>query len=236
MGPDGSCASVDSVPAASRYSRAVEDPQPDDLVLLAAWRSGDSRSGAALVSRYFGELMRFYRNKTGSIEDAKELLAETMLACTQGRDRIEKGDFRKFVFGIAYNKLREHYRRRSKRAREKEDFSELCVADFDQPGSPETVVSQKRQVRLLARALRRLPLEQQVALELSFFEGEQAPAIAALLDLPVQTVYTRLRRGRERLAVVIHQLADDPETARSTVVSLAAWVGEIREQLHASAS
>ena len=206
-------------------------PPIDDLTLLTRWRDGDNEAGAMLVQRYFSPLMRFFRNKVTNVDDAKELVGETMLACTKGKGVITGQDVRKYVFGIAMNKLREHYRRNVKREREEADFSELCVADFDPPGSPATIVARQREVALLARALRRLPLEQQIVLELSYFEAQRAPEIAELLGVPQQTVYTRLRRGKARLGDILATLADNPDLAQSTMVGLETWAGQIREQL-----
>ena len=207
----------------------------EDLALLTAWRDGDKRAGAELVSRYFAPLMRLFRNKVNNPDDAKELVGETMLATTKGKANIVGDDFRKYVFGIAMNKLREHYRKRVKRNREEADFSELCAADLETPSSPATVVSRKREVQLLARALRRLPLQQQIVLELNFFEGEKPPRIAEFLDLPVQTVYTRLRRGKERLGELMHALGEEPEVVTSTLMGLNTWASHIRDQWNASA-
>ena len=210
------------------------DRQPDDLTLLSQWRNGDDAAGATLVTRYFPRLMRFFRNKVHTVEDAKDLVGETMLACTRGRAEIHGEDVRKYVFGVAMNKLREYYRKRVKRAREEADFSELCVADFDTPGSPATVLARKREVQLLARALRRLPLDQQIVVELSHFEGHRAPAIAELLDVPVQTVYTRLRRGKQRLHEIISAMSDDPDLVQSTLVGIETWAVQIRNRLAAA--
>ena len=101
-------------------------PPIDDLTLLTRWRDGDNEAGAMLVQRYFSPLMRFFRNKVTNVDDAKELVGETMLACTKGKGVITGQDVRKYVFGIAMNKLREHYRRNVKRERE-----EVVLRDFD---------------------------------------------------------------------------------------------------------
>ena len=203
----------------------------DDETLLTRWRTGDNKAGATLVERYFPLLMRFFRNKVRIVDDAKELVGETMLACTKGKGTVAGQSVRKYVFGVAMNKLREHYRRGAKRAREEADFSEICVGNFDAPGSPATIVARKREVALLVRALRRLPLEQQIVLELSYFEGLRAPEISALTDIPVPTVYTRLRRGRDRLGEQVRELSESAEVARSTIVGLDTWAGQVREQL-----
>ena len=203
----------------------------DDWDLLFAWREGDMQAADRLVSRYFKVLTRFFVNKVRSAEEATDLVSETFLACTSKRDTVEKiGSFRSYLFAIAMNKLRTHYRCQAKRQRELDDFRTVCVGDSGPP-SPSAIVGQAQEVQLLVRALRRLSLDQQIVLELYFFEALRGPEIAEALALPQATVYTLLRRGRARLEALIAELGSDPDLAKSTIVGLDSWIEEIRARL-----
>lgn len=208
----------------------VSDKASDisDFQLLEQWRGGDQRSGAMLVSRYMAVLSRFFRNKLRNPDDANDLVSETMLACTKARDIIEEVDFRRYVFGVAFNQLRKHYRRGVKRGREHDDFSDICVGERDNPASPVTLMARRGETRLLVRALRRIPLNQQLVLEMSFFEGMSAPDISEIIDIPTSTVYTWQRRGKLRLAEVMRELADDPAQYESTMSDLESWAAQVR--------
>ncbi|MCH9687871.1 MAG: sigma-70 family RNA polymerase sigma factor [Deltaproteobacteria bacterium] len=210
---------------------ATKHESEDDHALLERWRAGDKRAGAALVSRYMGLLSRFFRNKVQNPEDANELVGDTMLACTKAKDLIRGVDFRKYMFGVALNLLRRHYRAGVKRGRELDDFAEICVGDSDGGRSPNTLLARKREARLLIRALRGLTLDQQLVLEMSLFEGLTAPEIAEMIDAPVPTVYTRQRRGKQRLLELMRELADSQALYESTVGGLDTWAREIRAQL-----
>ncbi len=203
-----------------------------DHELLERWRGGDKRSGAQLVERYYDLLIRFFRNKVRDPDDATDLVSETMLGCTRGHQSVDDGrSFRSYVFAIAMNNLRVYLRKKSKRAREADDFSELCVAQTVGAHSPTRLLAQQQEAQLLARALRRLPLEQQIVLELDFMEGLPPAEIASLLDVPVDNVYTRRRRGRARLKDLIEALANDTALAKSTVLGLETWAGQVRAGL-----
>ena len=76
-----------------------------------------------------------------------------------------------------------------------------------------------------------MSLAQQIVLELRFIEGLSGQEIAALLGIPAQTVYTRLRRGRERLGTLMAELAKDSALAQSTLVGLDTWAGQIRDAI-----
>jgi RNA polymerase sigma-70 factor (ECF subfamily) len=203
-----------------------------DWELLEAWRGGDAAAGQALVGRYLGMLTRFFRNKVASPEDAADLISETLLACTKGKERVRDGEaFRSFLFAAAMNMLRRHYRKQAKRGRELDDFADVCVGDSGHPRSLHSVVALEQEGRLLVRALRRIPLDQQLVLELSYFEGLGGPEIAELLEVPQPTVYTWLRRGKERLRVAMLELAESPAVAESTMMGLQTWAGRVRAEM-----
>ncbi len=203
-----------------------------DWELLEAWRGGDAAAGEALVARYLGLLTRFFRNKVGSPEDAADLISETLLACTRGKERVRDAEaFRSFLFAAAMNMLRRHYRKQAKRGRELDDFADVCVGDSGHPRSLNAIVALEQESRLLVRALRRIPLDQQIVLELSYFEGLSGVEIAELLGVPQPTVYTRLRRSKERLRDAMLELAESPEVVESTMMGLQTWADRVRAEM-----
>ncbi|MCH9688373.1 MAG: sigma-70 family RNA polymerase sigma factor [Deltaproteobacteria bacterium] len=204
----------------------------DDWELLETWRGGDGGAGDVLLGRYFDLLTRFFSNKVSNREDVADLISETMLACTRGKHNLrEAAAFRAFLMGSAMNVLRLHFRKKAKRGREQDDFAKICVGDSDDPRSVTSMVSLKDEGRLLVRALRRLPLNYQIVLELNYIEDLNGPEIAELLGIPRKTVYTRLRRSKERLREVMAQLSTSPELVESTLVGLRTWAGHLRDEI-----
>lgn len=210
------------------------DAGDDDWALLFAWREGDRGAGERLATRYFGLLTRVFLNKVRNPDDAADLVSETFLGCTGGRDRLaDEGSFRSYLFAVAMNKLRGYFRKEAKRRREIGDFEDVCVAS-ELPHSPVSMVARAQEGKILVRALRRLTLDQQIVLELNFFEGLRGPEIAELLGIPAATVYTKLRRGKEQLTTLVHELAGDPVLAESTVIGIATWARQIRAGIDAT--
>lgn len=207
------------------------DVATKDWELLFAWRDGDAQAGNALAMRYFDLLLRFFVNKVRNMDDATELVSETFLACTAGRDRVtDTGSFRSFLFAIAMNKLRGYYRTLAKRERELDDFEALCV-NTSLERSPSSLLGLTQEVQLLVSALRRLSLAQQIVIELQVFEGLTLAEIAELVGIPRPTVATHLRRAKLRLATLVRELSEDPELAESTLIGIETWAGQIRRAL-----
>ena len=197
----------------------------DDLALLEAWRVGDSDAGGALFERHFRSVYGFFRNKTsGSIDD---LVQKTFMACVEGRDRVKASSFRAYLFGVARNVLYGEFRMRRKE--EAIDFGVSSARDLA-PGAS-TALGRKEEHRLLLRALRRIPLNYQVALELYYVEGMRGPELAEILEIPEATVRSRLRRGLERVKKEIEQLAANPSLVESTVGGLETWASDLGGQL-----
>jgi RNA polymerase sigma factor (sigma-70 family) len=195
-----------------------------DPELLTAWRGGDAASGEALFSRYYTAIARFFANKVAT--DPADLIQETFVGCLHGRDRIEDPErFRAYVFGIAYNVLRQHYRRRHVDG-ERLDFESASVADLG--AGPVTWMVESGEQLVLLQALRRIPLQFQVVLELFYWEDLTSAAIASVLGEPHGTVRTRLRRARELLAQEIGRVDAEPELRRRTLSDLDGWAEGLR--------
>ncbi|MCB9568229.1 MAG: sigma-70 family RNA polymerase sigma factor [Myxococcales bacterium] len=199
----------------------------DDRQLLAAWRAGDLRAGEALFDRHIVAIHRFFKNKLGDSDAIEDLVQRTFMACVEGRDRFrEDASFRSYLFGIAHNLLCDHFRERA-RGRRAVDVDELSAVDLG--AGALTVIGQRREIRLLLEALRRIPLRFQVVLELTYWEEMSSTEIAAVLGLPAATARSRIRRARELLGESIAALAGSAELRESTTANLDRWAQELRE-------
>jgi RNA polymerase sigma factor (sigma-70 family) len=195
-----------------------------DRELLEAWRGGDQAAGNALFEAHFDELYRFFRNKVS--EGVDDLIQQTFLACVSSRDRF-RGDasFRTYLFTIARHELYAHWRD-APRKDGHTDIGECSVADL--ASSPSRVLARRREQKLLLAALRAIPLDLQIALELHYWEQMDGPELAAVLEIPEGTVRSRLRRGREALEAQMAALAGDPELLSASLADLDRWAESLR--------
>ncbi|MEZ4449571.1 MAG: RNA polymerase sigma factor [Nannocystaceae bacterium] len=196
----------------------------EDSTLLTAWRAGDTQAGEELFRRYYVALLRFFRSKAG--EHAFELTQATFLACVEGRDGIRNtATFRAYLFRIARNLLFDHYRGQYK-ARSDVELSELSCADLS-PGIAE-LHAKEQELALLLRAMRRIPINAQIVLELYYWERLSGREIGEVLGIPEGTVRTRLRDAKHHLEAQVGRLARTPELAQSTVIGFDTWAEQLR--------
>ncbi len=199
----------------------------DDVGYLRAWRAGDRQAGAALFERYYDLVTRFFRNKAG--EDSVDLVQETFLRMVRTQERMREGTtFRCYLFGVARMVLLEHYRAKRLK-RERLDFMRVSAADFNM--TPTTALARAREEQLLLEALRSIPVEMQIVLELYYWENLSGREIAEVVGIPEGTARTRLRRARLRLEDKIKRLARSPVELKSTMTRLDSWAEGLRAQL-----
>jgi RNA polymerase sigma factor (sigma-70 family) len=197
-----------------------------DVELLEAWRAGDSEAGSELFDRHFETLARFFANKVGDGLD--DLVQQTFLACVEARDRF-RGDakFRTYLLGIAHNVLCKHYRRRYASP----DFSLGTTAVADLAPTASSLLAQHREQELLLQALRSLPFDHQVVLELHYWERMPSSDIKDVLGIPEGTIKTRLRRAKQLLREALETLAQSPAELERTSTDLEAWARSIAAML-----
>ena len=196
----------------------------DDLELFERWQQGDQDAGNQLLKRHFHSLYRFFRNKVQS--DIDELIQSTFLACVRSRDRFRKNSsFRTYLFTIARNELYGYLRRR-KRGEETLDFGVTSVMDMGT--SPTGRLARNQQYNLLLQALRSLPVEQQVLLELYYWEEMSVAELSELLDIAPPATRTRLTRGRKALREMLEKLASKNTLRADQIEDLDTWARSMR--------
>jgi len=197
-----------------------------DMELLQAWRTGDRGAGNALFKRHFNSVYRFFRNKVD--EGIEDLVQRTFTACVEGRDRFrDESTLRTYLFAIAHNILKEHFRR-AKRTTEPLDLEDVSIVDLG--ASPTSVLAARDEESLVVQSLRKIPIASQEILELFYWEQLTGAELGQVLGVPEDTARSRLRRARQQLESAISQLQASPALVTSTLSTLDVWARGMREK------
>ncbi len=187
-------------------------PPVDDLALLDRWRQGDQRAGQELCTRYFSEVYRFFEHKLAG--EADDLTQQTFMACVRCRDQFRgQSSFRTYLYAIARNEL---YMRLRKMPRF--EHVNLEVSSLNEiVSSPSHKLGKEQELSRVRAALRQLPVEQQVLLELHYWHDLDAAALAELFEATPGAIRVRLLRARralrDRLADAAAAGSDDDAAA-----------------------
>lgn len=208
----------------------------EDLQLLEAWRDGDRNAGNELLARHFQSLYRFFASKVA--DEVEDLIQNTLLATVKYIDAVARAtSFKAYLFTIASNQLYAHLRGKL-RDGERIDFTVKSAVELGL--TPSEVVAKREREQQLSLALRQLPLELQIVLELGYWEELSATEIAAVLDVPVGTAKSKIRRAKQLLATELERIASRPASTKQgdgsgdgdeALDELDAWVRQVRASI-----
>jgi RNA polymerase sigma-70 factor (ECF subfamily) len=216
----------------------------DDLLERA--RAGDGEAFQELVEPYRRELQVHCYRMLGSLQDAEDVLQETLLAAWQGLGGFEeRASVRTWLYRIATNRCLNARRSASRRPAKEWDIAEyqppeptrlgeivwlepfpdaLLEGVMDAPLGPEARYERAESMSLaFVTALQILPPRQLAVLVLRDVLGFHANEVADMLDSTIDSVNSLLKRARaglqRQLAGVDRQRAPAPDspTERATV-------------------
>lgn len=175
-----------------------------ERVLLERHRRGDPDAFPAFMAAFRAPVFGYLTRCGVAAADRDDLFQEVFLrvhraAGPTGTSELPTGPVAPWLFTIAVNLVRSHFRKASVRKIMTLDGSagETTAAHGE---SPERALESREKLAWLEAAIARLPLEQREALVLSTIEGLELAEVAIALEVPVETVKTRVRRARLALA------------------------------------
>ena len=179
-------------------------PGPDaserDLLDRIA-RSKDQAAFRTLYSSYYQRLSRLLARMSVRREDIEEVINDTFwVVWTKAGEFRGASQLSTWIIGIAYRRALNALRRAKIRPVSDEPFDEDSISVMSTDAA-------ETDGQWLAQGLAGLPVEQRMALELTYTLGHSCEEVAAILDCPVNTVKTRLFRARETLKQVLPALA-----------------------------
>ena len=196
---------------------------------MSSARSGDQDAFRVLTDPYRAELHRHCYRLLGSLQDAEDMLQETLLAAWRSLDRYQERDaVRAWLYRIATNRCLNLLRDRERRPRTVPELpfalpeptrrgEPLWLEPYpDTLLGPETHLERKETVTLaFVAALQQLPARQRAVLVLRDVLGFQAAEVAAMLESSAGSVNSALQRARATLDARLPTDRERPPKPRS---------------------
>jgi RNA polymerase sigma-70 factor, ECF subfamily len=159
---------------------------------------------AALLGEHFRMVWRALRRLGVSPAGVDDAAQEVFIIASNKLQQIEAGQERRFLYGVALRVAANA--RRARAARPESADPELIDGARALAPSPEALLDRKRARELLDAVLDTLPDELRTAFVLIELEGCTGPELAELLDVPLGTAASRLRRAREAFRQAVTEL------------------------------
>ena len=173
-----------------------------DGKLLDGIAKGDRAAFTEFYQRHNRSLFAFLVKMVRDRELAEEVLSETMLDIWRQAGRFEgKSSVTTWLFSIGHHKAVSRLRRMREVA-----LDEEVAANIEDSGpTPDMQASDKDMSHLLARLIECLSLDHREILQLAYYQEFSVQEIAEVLDLPENTVKTRMFYARQRLKALLEQ-------------------------------
>ncbi len=196
----------------SAPSGTRENPHHRDAQLVEAIGRGDRAALDELYLCYHRRLARFLSRISARYENVEEIINDTFMAVWQGAAQF-RGASRvsTWIIGIAYRIALKSLRRGT------DGLLRADIGDrIPEESTDPMAVTELRD--WIADALKHLPLEQRLTLELAYHLGHSVEEIAEITECPIGTVKARMFHAREKLRRQLPRSAGltDTDTAPSS--------------------
>lgn len=164
----------------------------EDQARIRLAQQGDERALEELIRKHYQSIFAYFYKNTGQYHLAMDLAQETFIRMAAALVRYRpKAAFKSWLFVIASNQLKNHYRTLSRRP------LALTLTGEMPGGTPPAFEAETRSD--LQAALAGLPPKQREALILHFYHGFTTREIAKITGAAESTVKARIRYGLDKL-------------------------------------
>ncbi|MGN8552194.1 UNVERIFIED_CONTAM: sigma-70 family RNA polymerase sigma factor [Microbacterium sp. SLM126] len=149
---------------------------------------------SALFAEHWPAVHSYVRRRVQDSGEAEEIASEVFRIAWQKLDPADPFG-RPWLYRTAMNRVRDHYRRQSRRARAEEALQRR-FEEAPLRADPDDVLT-------LRAAMRFLSEREREALLLTYWDGLSAAEVGAVLGCSPGTVWTLMTRAREKLRVAM---------------------------------
>jgi RNA polymerase sigma-70 factor (ECF subfamily) len=175
--------------------------------LIELAREGDVAAFERLIAEHQAKVYSFAFTFVGDADRAKDLAQEALVKIYRSLHLFRfQSAFSTWLYAIVKNAYLDAVKSRGAKERALEDpLTADQSAHLRSVADAETLLLKREERALLERALRRVPADFRVVVQLADVQGLGYDQIAQILDLPIGTVKSRLKRGRDALRREIYQ-------------------------------
>ena len=199
-------------------SLEARDPLEADHALIRRAQKGDQQAMSLLYGRYRGKVLNYVYRFTGNRATAEELTQETFLRVVHNLPRYRPtGSVAGWIYRIAKN-LSLNTLRDSKEDLEISLDEPLVLGDEESVNRAEAIANpgprpdqeavRSEQERAIQRSLLKISPRYREAVILCDVEGYPYREVAQILNCSINTVASRLARGRAQLARLLGYLKE----------------------------
>jgi len=188
-----------------KTSKAKED----ETLLISRILGGQTTLFRQLVDRYAGQVLRMVARLIPSPEEAEEVTQDVLLEAFQSLARFDarQASFYTWLMRIAYHTALKHCRQHHRSLQLMEVEQQRLDAFPDD--ETDALLDDTDRVELVERAIETLKPDDQMLLNLYYFDNRPMREIAIITEHEESYLHSRLQWIRKRLAITIKTLERD---------------------------
>jgi RNA polymerase sigma-70 factor, ECF subfamily len=188
------------LPVAAAVRPSCPDQEISDAALLSSIAEGNRQAMKRLFARHNVGVFRFMLRIVSNEAVAEELVSEVFFdvwrhaAAFGGRSQVST-----WLLGIARNKALSAIRRRT--TEELDDHMAETLADASD--DPEVIMQKRQKSEILLDCLNKLSPAHREIIDLVYYHEKSIDEAAEIIDVPVNTVKTRMFYARKQVALML---------------------------------
>ena len=194
-------------PAEGPVGTTDDEPTPDDERLILAAQRGDLDAFNQIVDRHQSAVFNVCLRLLRDVAMAEDATQDTFIRAWSAVDRVRGGAVRPWLLRIATNRAYDLLRSRVRRPTSSLELElDEVESDWRSPTAraapaeqPEAFALRTELSTALEHALASLPEEQRLTIILADVHGYPYEEVAAITEVAIGTVKSRVSRGRTRL-------------------------------------
>jgi RNA polymerase sigma-70 factor (ECF subfamily) len=176
--------------------------EASDEILIGRIAGGDRLAMQALYARHHVKVFRFVLRLVRNEASAQDLISEVFLDVWRQAARFEgRSAVSTWILAIARFKALSSVRRR-KEAQLDEEKAERIEDEAD---TPEVALQKKDTGEVLRQCLAKLSPDHREIIDLVYYHEKSVEEVAEIVDIPENTVKTRMFYARKKLAELLKQ-------------------------------
>jgi RNA polymerase sigma-70 factor (ECF subfamily) len=192
-------------PSSSHQEPASHVSDADEYALILKIGAGERTALDQLYRKYRPRLGRFLSRQTRRQDVIDEVINDTFWVVWRSAENFRReSKVSTWLMGIAWRCMLKNLR-----DRDDAGTGDVILDESMQPYCEPFL--DHEQAEWVAKGLARLPLEQQMTMELAYGLGHSLEEISAIMDCPVSTVKARMFHARIKLRNVLPALSAVPE-------------------------
>lgn len=185
---------------------AVKKPEEvkrvDENKMLRALKRKDEKALEWFIDHYAGYVNTIIFNIIGSFmteSDIEEVSSDVFLVLWENAKKIEKNKVKAYLGAVARNKAKEKMREKGQDIPLEEDILIISNVDLEQDFEiREQALIVKKAILMMQHPDREIFLRH-------YYYYQSSAQIAEELEINISTIKTKLRRGREKIKVVLRE-------------------------------